>query len=86
MKQLRSIHRAGVRHNDLRHENLLATNDGKVTIIDFDRATLDDSRGARRRERKHLDRLFNRDYVPPGVYPSSGTSSDFDSSDSYGSW
>ena len=81
MKSLRSIHRAGVRHNDIRPFNLLVKGEGKVTIIDFDRATLGASRGARRRERKHLNRLFNHDFLEPGTLPSSRTPTDLVSSD-----
>ena len=81
MKSLRSIHRAGVRHNDIRPENLLVKGDGKVTIIDFDRATLGASRGARRRERNHLGSLFTHHFYEPGTYPSSCTPPDLVSSD-----
>lgn len=84
-RALRSIHRAGVRHNDIRPENLLATEDGKVTIIDFDRAVVGASRGARQRERGHLDSLFANDFLDPGTLPSPRTPSNVPSSDSSGS-
>lgn len=81
MKVLRSIHRAGVRHNDIRPENLLVKEDGTVTIIDFDQATMRESRGARRRERKHLDNLLDHGDYEPGEYPSSRTPPNLVSSD-----
>lgn len=79
---MNDIHRAGVRHNDLRPENLLVKDNGQVTIIDFDRATLKASRGARQRERRHLERLLDGDYIEPGTLPSSRTPDNLGSSDS----
>ncbi|KAG6876996.1 hypothetical protein C0993_011195 [Termitomyces sp. T159_Od127] len=35
---LKSIHQAGVRHGDIGEQNLMLTDDGRATIIDFDRA------------------------------------------------
>ncbi|KAG6871588.1 hypothetical protein C0995_002807, partial [Termitomyces sp. Mi166 len=64
MRVLRSIHAADVRHNDIRAENLAFTDDDRVAIIDFDRAQLDPSPGAKRREMGHLEYALN------GVYPS----------------
>ncbi|KAG6810604.1 hypothetical protein H0H92_011156 [Tricholoma furcatifolium] len=45
-----NIHRAGVGHGDLRPENLMISDDGEVTVIDFDQATIDPCRLAKRRE------------------------------------
>lgn len=77
MRAMRSIHKAGVRHNDIRAFNLLVKDDGEVTIIDFDRATLGASRGARQRERRHLATFFeDGDYNSYGL-PSDKTPQDF---------
>ncbi|KAG6847693.1 hypothetical protein H0H93_006540 [Arthromyces matolae] len=37
---LKEIHRAGVSHGDIREENMTLMDDGKVAILDFDRAKL----------------------------------------------
>ncbi|KAG6907650.1 hypothetical protein DXG01_008100 [Tephrocybe rancida] len=60
---LRSIHEAGVRHNDIRAENLAITDDDRVSIIDFDKALLDSSEGAKRRELRNLEHALR------GAYP-----------------
>ncbi|RDB15957.1 Mitogen-activated protein kinase 14B [Hypsizygus marmoreus] len=73
---LKSIHRAGVRHRDLRPENLAISDDGEVTIFDFDRAVLGASEGSRQRELEHLMDLVNGEYCPPGEAPSLGTPSE----------
>ncbi|KAG6863541.1 hypothetical protein C0995_007107, partial [Termitomyces sp. Mi166 len=62
MQILRSIHAADVRHNDIRAENLALTDDDRVAIIDFDRAQLDPSPGAKRREMGHLEDALNGEY------------------------
>ncbi|KDR66158.1 hypothetical protein GALMADRAFT_283987 [Galerina marginata CBS 339.88] len=36
LRALNSIHRAGIRHHDIRADNLLVNSDGQVFIIDFD--------------------------------------------------
>ncbi|PPQ71945.1 hypothetical protein CVT26_007174, partial [Gymnopilus dilepis] len=41
IEALQSFHKAGVRHNDIRPENLLINSEGQVSIIDFDRADFD---------------------------------------------
>ncbi len=42
LKSLKEMHAVGVRHGDIRAENLLADDDGDgVAIIDFDRAKMD---------------------------------------------
>lgn len=80
-----SIHDAGVRHNDIRPDNLLANSDDKVTIIDFDRAILKATKGQRQREYANLERLLDGDYRPPGPFISDATPQDSDSdSDSEG--
>ncbi|KAG6910058.1 hypothetical protein DXG01_013504 [Tephrocybe rancida] len=47
---LKSIHDAGVRHRDLRIENLTINHDGDPYIIDFDRSALDADGDSRQRE------------------------------------
>ncbi|KAF8907628.1 hypothetical protein CPB84DRAFT_1843848 [Gymnopilus junonius] len=42
---LKSLHKAGVRHNDLRSDNLLINSRNEVFIIDFDRADLEVDEG-----------------------------------------
>lgn len=74
-----SIHDAGVRHNDIRPDNLLVNPDDKVTIIDFDRAILKATKGQREREYANLERLLNGDYLPPGPFLSDATPQDSDS-------
>ncbi|KAJ7691963.1 hypothetical protein B0H17DRAFT_1062266 [Mycena rosella] len=37
---MNDIHRSGVRHLDLRPQNLLLNEAGEATIIDFDRAVI----------------------------------------------
>ena len=55
---LMAIHLAGVHHGDLRYENLLINDSGKVTIIDLDRATLNASESAREEEYRKLCSLL----------------------------
>lgn len=65
MSILHDIHRAGVIHNDIRPENLLMKSDGRVTIIDFDRATLETRRYARKCERRDLRGLLSGKLARP---------------------
>jgi serine/threonine protein kinase len=51
---LRNIHTAGVRHRDIRPENLTVTPGGTPFIIDFDKAILGSSEQARAKELDHL--------------------------------
>src|ERR1700729_408171 len=67
---LMAIHLAGVHHGDLRYENLLINDSGKVTIIDLDRATLNASESAREEEYRKLCSLLETkvdDSVPEDV-------------------
>ncbi|KAG6907644.1 hypothetical protein DXG01_008094 [Tephrocybe rancida] len=59
IEALDSIHATGVRHRDIRAENLTASEDGSVNIIDFDRASLDSSEQARKHEMEHLISLLD---------------------------
>lgn len=72
---MKEIHHAGVCHRDIRPENLLVNADGAVCIIDFDKADLTSSVGARKREYEHLDDLLAGSYTPPGSFPSPKTAS-----------
>lgn len=56
---LQSIHNAGVRHRDIRPPNLLVNTDGTVSIIDFDRATLNFSEIANQREMYNLECILD---------------------------
>ncbi|KAJ6615495.1 hypothetical protein B0H10DRAFT_2435433 [Mycena sp. CBHHK59/15] len=57
------VHRAGVRHRDMRPANLLLNNAGQATIIDFDRAELDPPQAGRKREYSSLKRLLEGDFT-----------------------
>lgn len=76
LRVLTAIHAAGVRHRDIRPENLMFTDDDQVAIIDFDMAELDPSEGAKRREMRHMLKLLDGTYVPPNEYPSAATTPD----------
>lgn len=67
------IHRAGVRHRDIRPENLTIDDKGRVFIIDFDMAEISPTEGARSRELIHLTELLDGDYYPPHEFPSDRT-------------
>ncbi|KAF5386089.1 hypothetical protein D9615_002184 [Tricholomella constricta] len=56
---MKSIHDAGVRHRDIRPDNLVVNDDGIVSIIDFDRTIMDSSEGSRKRELEHIMELLN---------------------------
>ncbi|KAF5386093.1 hypothetical protein D9615_002183 [Tricholomella constricta] len=57
-KIMESVHAAGVRHRDIRPDNLVISNDGIASIIDFDRAIINASEGSRKREFEHLVQLL----------------------------
>ncbi|KAJ7125750.1 hypothetical protein C8R43DRAFT_958223 [Mycena crocata] len=82
LRVLDAIHAANVRHHDIRPENMLIDDAGRVTIIDFDMAELNPSRSSKKREREHMVSLLNSDYVPPRSFPSAASSSDPEGSNS----
>jgi serine/threonine protein kinase len=57
------IHRAGVRHHDPRLENLMVNDDGRVTVIDFDKAEVDASESSKKREMMYVKEILD------GIYP-----------------
>ncbi|KDQ19051.1 hypothetical protein BOTBODRAFT_171013 [Botryobasidium botryosum FD-172 SS1] len=58
VQALRKIHAAGILHNDIRRRNLLLSNSGEVTIIDFDRASRNPSPAAMAREIAELEQIL----------------------------
>ncbi|KAG6843570.1 hypothetical protein H0H87_003063 [Tephrocybe sp. NHM501043] len=61
-----NIHRAGVRHRDIRLQNLAARDDDHVAIIDFDRAKLEPSEKAKKSvEMYHLLNVLKGDNDDP---------------------
>lgn len=70
---LKGIHDAGVRHRDIRAENLVVSDEGAVSVINFDRADMQASERSRQRELQHLLSLFDGDYSTVGDLPSYGT-------------
>lgn len=79
LRAMTSIHDTGVRHNDIRPDNLLANSDNKVTIVDFDRAILKATKGQRQREYANLEQLLNGHYRPPNLFMTPPTPQDWDS-------
>jgi serine/threonine protein kinase len=77
---LQDIHRAGVRHRDIRPENLLVNDAGDAVIIDFDKATLRPTKEAQNREAAILTQLLDGKYYGPDIYlsPRSNVESDVD--------
>lgn len=73
LRVMTDIHRAGVRHRDIRPENLTVDDHGRVFIIDFDMAEVSPTEGARSRELLHLTELLDGDYYPPNEFPSERT-------------
>jgi tRNA A-37 threonylcarbamoyl transferase component Bud32 len=70
---MQRIHDAGVCHNDLSYGNLLVNDAGEVTILDFDRADLISSKGARKRELARLADTLDGNYFPPDGFSSDST-------------
>ncbi len=68
------IHQAGVRHYDIRPENLMMDGKGRATIIDFDMAKVQAGKELRQREFEHLCCLLDGHYHPPNERPSPATS------------
>ncbi|GLB43209.1 hypothetical protein LshimejAT787_1301100 [Lyophyllum shimeji] len=79
---LESIHDAGVRHRDIRAENLLVDDSGVVSIVDFDQAVLNASERSREAELKHLLSLLDGDFSTIGALPSFGTPREYDTEES----
>lgn len=80
---MNQIHRAGVRHRDIRPENMIIHNDGTISIIDFDRAMLGASARSQELEMKHLLNLLDGDCESLGTHYSrsrsfSGSLSDWE--------
>lgn len=78
---MKDIHHSGVRHRDIRPENLTIDDEGKAFIIDFDRAELDPTEATKARELIHLTALLDGSYIPPSGVPSERTTSFGDDSD-----
>ncbi|KAF7309352.1 Protein kinase domain-containing protein [Mycena indigotica] len=55
---LENVHRAGVRHHDIRAENLMIDSAGEAFIVDFDRARLNPSEGKKKWEMDILQMLM----------------------------
>lgn len=68
------IHEAGVRHYDIRPENLMMDDEGHASIIDFDIAKVKAGKRSRQREFAHLCSLLNGKYYPPNQWESPRTS------------
>lgn len=62
---MKTIHKAGVRHRDIRPYNLLVNDADEVSIIDFDRAVFEARKNLQRREYKMLESLLDGNYIPP---------------------
>ena len=63
MRALRSIHKAGVRHRDIRPQNIVININNKISIIDFDCADLNPSSQKIQEEDQRMDELLNGRYV-----------------------
>ncbi|KAJ7173380.1 hypothetical protein C8R46DRAFT_1348074 [Mycena filopes] len=66
MSIIEAIHRAGVRHRDVRAPNLLLNSAGEATIIDFDRAEFDPPESGQKREHQRLQQLLEGNYTDAG--------------------
>ncbi|KAJ7664002.1 hypothetical protein DFH06DRAFT_1471111 [Mycena polygramma] len=60
---LDDIHKAGVRHRDMRPPNLLLNDDGEAAIIDFDQAELDPPEIGLKRELFRLTQLLEGNFT-----------------------
>lgn len=60
---LHSLHDANVLHRDVRSWNIMTHADGKLTIIDFDRASLQGMASEFDAENDRLERLIAGQYV-----------------------
>jgi serine/threonine protein kinase len=65
LRAMKTIHKAGVRHRDIRPYNLLVNDANEVTIVDFDRAVLDARTDVKRAEYNMLKKLLDGNYIPP---------------------
>lgn len=63
---LEGIHKADVVHRDIRPPNLLVGKDGKVFIIDFDKAEINHDEQVFTREQRKLGLLLSGRYVSSG--------------------
>ncbi|KAG6807906.1 hypothetical protein H0H92_006025 [Tricholoma furcatifolium] len=70
---LESIHSAGVRHRDIRAENMIIGDDGVAYIIDFDRAVMNASERSRNRELDYMVGLMRAEIDDVGEVMSYGT-------------
>ncbi|KAG6808027.1 hypothetical protein H0H92_005642 [Tricholoma furcatifolium] len=75
---LKSIHSAGVRHRDIRAENMVIGDDGAAYIIDFDRAVMDASERSRNRELDYMVGLMRADIHDYGEVMSFGSTHRYD--------
>ncbi|KAG6856564.1 hypothetical protein H0H87_003064, partial [Tephrocybe sp. NHM501043] len=67
IRVLKSIHAAGVRHRDIRGDNLVVNEDGVVNIIDFDRASLKSREQTMQSEMEHLISTLDGDHAATGL-------------------
>ncbi len=59
LRILESIHAAGVAHGDIRTWNMVADDEGSLSIIDFDRAKFRGHRKQMRAEHQRLEDLLD---------------------------
>ncbi|KAF9464919.1 hypothetical protein BDZ94DRAFT_1307629 [Collybia nuda] len=69
LRAMSNVHTAGIRHRDIRPENLTVDDEGTVFIIDFDMAEMSPTEGARSRELNHMTERLNGNYYPPNEFP-----------------
>jgi serine/threonine protein kinase len=67
------IHRAGVRHHDPRLENLMVNDNGRVAVIDFDKAELHASESSKEREMVYVKDILDGEYPNRDGWPSECT-------------
>lgn len=65
MRALKSIHKAGVRHRDLRADNVTINPHGQCFIIDFDEAELNPSEKRLKWELSCMEKLLDGAYDDP---------------------